>query len=893
MKRRDNSMNSNNNKRTISDTILLIFVAVHSLRVLSFYPLDYAMTEIHWLPTSFFTAFILALCSAFLLFFHQPCANYGSLKILFKRENFLSLFTNGVVLAMSLQCWLYGLRNTSAGCTAIFEAGGLCVATILSSCLKPVKTERGRLRLFYATVIIIGYVIVTVSPVGHGAAASLNKNNNIGNPSINGGVLMNNVHQIVKQNAHIAGRNDNNNNNNIIDNNEQPVQPPNKLRGNKYLDDTNDNHDNNDINHNDAFNADDVRRRRRRRLHQLDKVNAEKIDISKIDKKADSNRQRNPSSSSKITTFSRQPISGLLCILLSLLLEHGQSKASKALEKRTGGKHRLTTIITIIALCISLIFALLSIPGIESTHPKPNGGGMASGNVDVDINNNISSNPASTEKQAATTSSLSSLFVYNVGFFSFIGYLIPYYIDTFVTRRLSGGSSSGIHTVGSLIVLTAAVTAFVVDFVTNGTFYKNILYLIGVVIVCAASDSLTKVILPGSKVSQYNSKKFGQGFINDGINSNNGNLINSYVPGMGCIEIFFGNTRSIVGNSVNYFGSTFPQDDGSVEKSKSRNHGFFNHMTSNKESVRIFAFVCLNAMFMFVELLVGWYSNSLGLISDAGHMLFDNGALFIGLYAAYMSRWPADSSNSFGYGRYEVLCAFVNGIFLVFIAFTILFEGFDRVGQPPKVYGKHLLWTSIVGFIVNAIGIFLFHDMSFHLCGNRKKSDHSKCSHPGHHHGHSHGHSHGHGKGNHNIHAMFLHIVADALGSMGVIVSSVLVKYFDLYIADPICSLLISILIILSVVPLLKDSAYILLLGTPPEFLCQKREFIKNLNAIEGVKKVSDVHVWTLKKDFNVGSCTLTVEKDCDHQDILSAARKLWGPMDVQYGSVQVIEEDE
>ena len=72
MKRRDNSMNSNNNKRTISDTILLIFVAVHSLRVLSFYPLDYAMTEIHWLPTSFFTAFILALCSAFLLFFHQP-----------------------------------------------------------------------------------------------------------------------------------------------------------------------------------------------------------------------------------------------------------------------------------------------------------------------------------------------------------------------------------------------------------------------------------------------------------------------------------------------------------------------------------------------------------------------------------------------------------------------------------------------------------------------------------------------------------------------------------------------------------------------------------------------------------------------------------------------------
>ena len=94
------------------------------------------MVNLYWLPTSFFTAFILALCSALLLFLHQPCTSSGSLAILLKTENFFPLVLNGIALSISLQCWLYGLRNTTAGCTAIYEAGGLCMATILSACLK-------------------------------------------------------------------------------------------------------------------------------------------------------------------------------------------------------------------------------------------------------------------------------------------------------------------------------------------------------------------------------------------------------------------------------------------------------------------------------------------------------------------------------------------------------------------------------------------------------------------------------------------------------------------------------------------------------------------------------------------------------------------------------------
>ena len=178
----------------------------------------------------------------------------------------------------------------------------------------------------------------------------------------------------------------------------------------------------------------------------------------------------------------------------------------------------------------------------------------------------------------------SSAFVYNVCLFSLFGYLVPYYIDTFVTRRLSRGSSAGIHTVGSLIVITAAVTSFVFDYATNGTFYKNILYVVGVLIVCASSDSLNKVVLPSGKTSPYSRNN-----LSDRRYRLIGRPSNYYVPGMIFIEMLFGNTRSIVGNSVSYFGNTLSTDRIGVDNGKSSSLGFFNHMTGSRELIRVFA----------------------------------------------------------------------------------------------------------------------------------------------------------------------------------------------------------------------------------------------------------------------------------------------------------------
>lgn len=202
-----------------------------------------------------------------------------------------------------------------------------------------------------------------------------------------------------------------------------------------------------------------------------------------------------------------------------------------------------------------------------------------------------------------------------------------------------------------------------------------------------------------------------------------------------------------------------------------------------------------------MELLYGMWTNSLGLISDGFHMLFDCTALLVGLYASLMSRWKPTRLYSYGYGRVEVLSGLLNGLFLVVIALFVLEEALDRLLDPPSVSTDRLLFVSVAGFVVNLIGIVTFS------------------------HNHTHSHSHGGGGGhthNTNMQGVFLHVLADTMGSVGVIISSLLIQQFGWYIADPICSLFIAILILVSVFPLLRESAEILLLATPNHLTIHK-----------------------------------------------------------------------
>jgi len=117
----------------------------------------------------------------------------------------------------------------------------------------------------------------------------------------------------------------------------------------------------------------------------------------------------------------------------------------------------------------------------------------------------------------------------------------------------------------------------------------------------------------------------------------------------------------------------------------------------------------VNLTFMFVELVYGWITNSLGLISDAFHMMFDCMALAIGLYASIIKKWDPTKIYTYGYGRVEVLSGFINAIFLCFIAVSVFIEAVERIMEPPEINTEKLFLVSILGFCVNLVGLYAFH----------------------------------------------------------------------------------------------------------------------------------------------------------------------------------------
>ncbi|XP_018518165.1 zinc transporter 7 [Lates calcarifer] len=360
--------------------------------------------------------------------------------------------------------------------------------------------------------------------------------------------------------------------------------------------------------------------------------------------------------------------------------------------------------------------------------------------------------------------------------------------------------------------------------------------------------------------------------------------------------------------------------------------GWFRSILADKTSRNLFSFLCLNLSFAFVELMYGIWSNSLGLISDSFHMFFDCTALLAGLAASVISRWRSNDSFSYGYVRAEVLAGFVNGLFLIFTAFFIFSEGVERALEPPDVHHERLLPVSVAGLLVNLVGIFVFqhgghghshgdegHGHSHSLFNGSLNHGHSHGhdhhSKHGHGHGHGHGHSHddhGHSHGGHGhsheephchdellhtpgkgsskqiLQGVLLHIIADTLGSIGVIISALLMQKYDLMIADPICSMLIAILIGVSVVPLLKESIGILMQRTPPSLDHALPECYQRVQQLQGVYNLQEPHFWTLCTDVYIGTLKLLVAPDADTRWILSQTHHIFTQAGVRQLYVQI-----
>ncbi|KAJ8977633.1 hypothetical protein NQ317_003610 [Molorchus minor] len=325
---------------------------------------------------------------------------------------------------------------------------------------------------------------------------------------------------------------------------------------------------------------------------------------------------------------------------------------------------------------------------------------------------------------------------------------------------------------------------------------------------------------------------------------------------------------------------------------KEKLNGWKRLIFSDRNSRNLFLFLLLNLSFAFVELFYGVWSNSLGLISDSFHMFFDCTGLMAGLAASVITKWKANDKYSYGYVRAEILAGFVNGLFLLFISFFLMSEAVERAIEPPEVKHERLFVVSVLGLLVNLVGIYAFQHGHTHG-GSSHGHSHGASAHNHSHttNNHSHEHSIDVDSGNHNSQIMkgvFLHILADTLGSVGVIVSAVLMQMFGWMIADPICSMFIAILISLSVLALIKESIMILMQRQPVSLDNVLPQCYQKVISLAGVYSVQEPHFWTLSSDYYVGAIKLEVSKNVDPKYVVSHTQMILASVGVRQLYVQL-----
>jgi len=310
---------------------------------------------------------------------------------------------------------------------------------------------------------------------------------------------------------------------------------------------------------------------------------------------------------------------------------------------------------------------------------------------------------------------------------------------------------------------------------------------------------------------------------------------------------------------------------------------------SKKRNLKLLTyFLLLNLLFMFVEVIYGLISNSLGLLTDGAHMLLDCTAVIIGLYSSYLSEFKANNNYNFGYLRSEIIGTFINSVFLFFIAIYIVFESIERFIEPKEIHSENLILVSFIGLLVNIVGLIFAHDHGDDSDDHHHHHDHTNKhdEHEHYHHGNElehhdenekcekhelkekehHDHKHKHEHKNQNIYAIYIHILADTLGSVAVLISAFLIKYYHLHISDPICSLFISAMIIFSTIPVLK-SASMTLLHIPNEKIIKKKkkveQSIKNIKCgMNSKPSIGNFELWQTNSSYFVGEIKIEIPID-------------------------------
>jgi len=265
----------------------------------------------------------------------------------------------------------------------------------------------------------------------------------------------------------------------------------------------------------------------------------------------------------------------------------------------------------------------------------------------------------------------------------------------------------------------------------------------------------------------------------------------------------------------------------------------------------------LTGTFMVVEVIAGFLAGSLAVLADAGHMLTDVVALSLSAFALWVAGKPSTPENTYGYHRAEILAAVVNAVVLLLLATWILYEAYDRFGEPSQVLGLPMLLVGLVGLAVNLASLKLLD---------------------------------GHADESLNLRSAYLEVVSDAISSLGVILGGAIILTTGWVLIDPLLSVGISFFIVWRTWALLSQAVHVLMEGVPAGV--DAREVGRAMADVPGVKGIHDLHIWTITSGLDALSSHVVVPVGEDRDAVLQHLQQLLAEQfGIEHVTLQIVEQ--
>lgn len=297
--------------------------------------------------------------------------------------------------------------------------------------------------------------------------------------------------------------------------------------------------------------------------------------------------------------------------------------------------------------------------------------------------------------------------------------------------------------------------------------------------------------------------------------------------------------------------------------------------TKGYQRTLLISFVIITG-YMFIEAIGGLLTGSLALLSDAGHMLSDAIALGATLMAFKIGEKAATHQKTFGYKRFEIIVATVNGATLVIIALMIFYEAIKRLNSPPEIATQGMLIIATIGMLINILVAWLMHR------GSRSGDS-------GHSHGEKQNSSDAKEPVNLNMQSAYLHVLSDLMGSVAAIVAALLMMGFGWVWADAAASVIVAVLILVSGYRVVRDSVHVLMEGTPKDISLDAVK--ERLLDHKQVEKIHDLHIWSITSGLNALSCHVVVDGEMSITEasvLISELEQRLQDLSISHATIQV-----